>query len=88
MTADGVQPHALQTDNPSIQGWGDDTDPTVALYTARAGPDAAAGQMIACTLASGQENICAASPGLLMSVIGSAIRQTRYLVAAGRSERL
>jgi hypothetical protein len=48
--------------DPNIQGSGDDTDPTFALYTAAlAGRDAAAGQMIACTLAPAQADICAAS---------------------------
>jgi hypothetical protein len=47
--------------DPNIAGSGDGTGPTVALYTAWAGPDAAAGQMIACTLAPAQADICAAS---------------------------
>jgi hypothetical protein len=48
--------------DPSIQGSGDGTDPTVALYTARVqtAPAAAAGQMIACTLAPAQGDTCAA----------------------------
>jgi hypothetical protein len=50
-----------QVKDPNIHGSGGGTDPTVALYTAWAGPDAAAGQMIACTLASAQQDICAAS---------------------------
>jgi hypothetical protein len=45
----------------NIQGSGDGTDPTIALYAAWAGPDAAAGQMIACALAPAQADICAAS---------------------------
>jgi hypothetical protein len=47
--------------DPDIEGSGDGTDPAVALYTAWAGSDGAAGQRIACTLAPGQEDICAAS---------------------------
>ncbi len=47
--------------DPNIQGSGNGTDPTVALYTAWAGKDGAAGQAIACTLAPGQRGICAAS---------------------------
>lgn len=47
--------------DPNIRGSGSGTDPTVALYTAWAGKDGAAGQMIACTLASAQRGICAAS---------------------------
>ena len=47
--------------DPNIQGSGDGTDPTVALYTAWAGQGAANGQMIACTLAPAQADICAAS---------------------------
>jgi hypothetical protein len=50
-----------QVKDPNIPGSGDGTGPAVALYTAWAGPDAAAGQMIACTLAPAQEDICAAS---------------------------
>jgi hypothetical protein len=45
----------------NIQGSGDGTDPTVALYTAWAGQGAADGQMVACTLAHGQADICTAS---------------------------
>jgi hypothetical protein len=45
----------------NIRGSGDGTDPTVALYTAWAGQDAASGQMAACTLAPGQADICAAN---------------------------
>ena len=45
----------------NIQGSGDGTDPTVALYTAWAGQGAAYGQMAACTLAPGRADICAAS---------------------------
>jgi hypothetical protein len=49
--------------DPNIQGSGDGTDPTVALYTARVqtAPAAAAGQMIACTLRPAEGDICAAS---------------------------
>jgi hypothetical protein len=47
--------------DPNIAGSGAGADPTIALYTASAGADAAAGQMIACTLAPAQRNICAAS---------------------------
>ncbi len=50
-----------QVKDPNIQGSGDGTDPTIALYTAWAGPDAAAAQMIACTLAPAQADICVAS---------------------------
>ena len=50
-----------QVKDPSIAGPGDGTGPAAALFTAWAGPDAAAGQMIACTLAPGQAYICAAS---------------------------
>ena len=50
-----------QVKDPNIPGTGDGTGPAVALYTAWAGPDAAAGQMIACTLAPAQADICAAS---------------------------
>jgi hypothetical protein len=45
----------------SIEGSGNGTDPAVALYTAWAGSDAASGQMIACTLAPAEGNVCAAS---------------------------
>jgi hypothetical protein len=47
--------------DPGIQGSGDGPDPTVALYTAEVGQGAANGQMVACTLAPGQADICAAS---------------------------
>jgi hypothetical protein len=47
--------------DPNIQGSGDGPDPTVALYTAEIGQGAANGQMVACTLAPGQADICAAS---------------------------
>ncbi len=47
--------------DPNSPDSGNGTDPTVALYTAWAGKDAAAGQTIACTLAPGQRGICAAS---------------------------
>jgi hypothetical protein len=47
--------------DPSIQGSGDGPDPAVALYTAEVGQGAANGQMVACTLAPGQADICAAS---------------------------
>jgi hypothetical protein len=48
--------------DPNILGPGGGvTGPAVALYTARAGGDAAAGQMIACTLTPAQTDICAAS---------------------------
>jgi hypothetical protein len=50
-----------QVTDPNIGGSGDGTGPAVALYTAWADPDAAAGQMIACTLAPAQADICAAS---------------------------
>jgi hypothetical protein len=50
-----------QVADPHIPGSGDGTGPAVALFTAWAGPDAAAGQMIACTLAPAQADICAAS---------------------------
>ena len=45
--------------DPDIQGSG--RDPAVALYTAQAGSDYANGQMIACTLAPAQRDVCAAS---------------------------
>ena len=47
--------------DPSIQGSGDGPGPTVALFTAVAGQGFANGQMIACTLAPAQADICAAS---------------------------
>jgi hypothetical protein len=47
--------------DPRIEGLGHGTDPAVALYTAWAGSDGAAGQMVACTLAPAQGDICAAS---------------------------
>lgn len=47
--------------DPNIQGSGDGPGPTVVLYTAEAGQGAANGQMVACTLAPGQADICAAS---------------------------
>jgi hypothetical protein len=50
-----------QVKDPNLEGSGDGTDPTVALYTARASADAAGGRMIACTLAPAQADICAAS---------------------------
>ena len=50
-----------QVKDPGIQGSGNGTGPTVALFTASASANAAAGQAIACTLASAQGNICAAS---------------------------
>ena len=46
---------------PNIQGSGEGPGPTVALYTAEVGQGAANGQMVACTLAPGQADICAAS---------------------------
>jgi hypothetical protein len=46
--------------DPRIQGSGDGSDQTVALYTAAVG-GGAAGQMIACALAPAQADICAAS---------------------------
>ncbi len=46
--------------DPDIEGSGGGTDPAVALYTAWAGSGAAAGQMVACTLAPAQGDICAA----------------------------
>jgi hypothetical protein len=47
--------------DPNIQGSGEGPGPTVALYTAEVGQGAANGQMVACTLAPGQADICAAS---------------------------
>lgn len=47
--------------DPDIPGSGDGPGPTMALFTAEVGQGAANGQMIACTLAPGQEGICAAS---------------------------
>ena len=47
--------------DPNIQGSGDGPGPAVALYTAEVGQGAANGQMVACTLAPGQADICAAS---------------------------
>ncbi len=47
--------------DPNIQGSGNGANPTVALYTAWAGKEGAAGQAIACTLAPDQRGICAAS---------------------------
>jgi hypothetical protein len=47
--------------DPWIEGSGHGTDPAVALYTAWAGSDGAAGQKVACTLAPAQRDICAAS---------------------------
>jgi len=47
--------------DPNIQGSGDGRDRTLALYTAEVGQGAANGQMIACTLAPGQADVCAAS---------------------------
>ena len=47
--------------DPDIAGSGNGTDPAVALYTAWAGSDGAAGQSIACTFAPGEGNVCAAS---------------------------
>jgi hypothetical protein len=47
--------------DPDIGGSGDGADPAVALYTAQAGSGFASGQMIACTLAPAQDNLCAAS---------------------------
>jgi hypothetical protein len=47
--------------DPNIQGSGDGPGPTVALYTAEVGRGAANGQMVACTLAPGPADICAAS---------------------------
>ena len=46
--------------DPDVQGSGG-THPAVALFTASASADAAAGQTIACTLAPAQAGICAAS---------------------------
>jgi hypothetical protein len=46
--------------DPDIQGSGG-PDRTVALYTAEAGQGFANGQMVACTLAPGQADVCAAS---------------------------
>jgi hypothetical protein len=47
--------------DPNIQGSGEGPGPAVALYTAEVGHGAANGQMVACTLAPGQADICAAS---------------------------
>jgi len=47
--------------DPDIEGSGYGTDPAIALYTAWAGSDGAYGQMVACTLAPAQGDICAAS---------------------------
>jgi hypothetical protein len=47
--------------DPNIQGSGDGPGPTVALYTAEVGRGAANGQMVACALAPGPADICAAS---------------------------
>jgi hypothetical protein len=47
--------------DPNIQSSGDGRDRTLALYTAKVGQGAANGQMVACTLAPGQADICAAS---------------------------
>jgi hypothetical protein len=47
--------------DPDIAGSGHGTDPAVALYTAWASSDGAAGQNITCTLAPAQGDICAAS---------------------------
>lgn len=46
--------------DPNLHGSGG-TDPTVALYTAQVSQNAANGQLVACTLAPAQGNICAAS---------------------------
>ncbi|MGH3845113.1 MAG: hypothetical protein ACRDS0_27340 [Pseudonocardiaceae bacterium] len=51
----------VRVKDPNIQGSGDGPDPAVALYTAEVGQGAANGQMVACTLAPGQADICAAS---------------------------
>jgi hypothetical protein len=47
--------------DPNIAGSGGGTDPAIALYTAWADSGAADGQMVACTLAPAQGDICAAS---------------------------
>ncbi len=47
--------------DPDIAGSGDGIGPAIALYTAWAGSDGAAGQMVACTLTPAQGDICAAS---------------------------
>jgi len=47
--------------DPNIPGSGDGPGPTLALYTALVVQGGASGQMIACTLAPGQDGICAAS---------------------------
>jgi len=47
--------------DPDIAGSGGGTDPAVALYTAWADSGAADGQLVACTLAPAQGDICAAS---------------------------
>jgi hypothetical protein len=46
--------------DPNLHGSGG-TDPTVALYTAQVSQNAANGQLVACTLASAEGNVCAAS---------------------------
>jgi hypothetical protein len=47
--------------DPDIAGSGGGIGPAIALYTAWAGSGGASGQMIACTLAPAQRDICAAS---------------------------
>jgi hypothetical protein len=47
--------------DPNLRRSGHGAGPTVALYTAQAGPDFANGQMIACTLAPAASSICTAS---------------------------
>jgi hypothetical protein len=47
--------------DPDVAGSGGGTDPAVALYTAWADSGAADGQLVACTLAPAQGDICAAS---------------------------
>jgi hypothetical protein len=64
--------------DPGAQGSGG-TDPTVALYTASAGADVAAGQAIACTLAPSQASVCVASLEFFLAT-QAAIR-TRMSVA-------
>jgi hypothetical protein len=76
-----VPAHVL---DPNIQGSGDGTGPTVALYTAWAGPDAAAGQMIACTLAPAQADICAASLKFFLSTQS----QTSARISAANLSRM
>ena len=50
-----------QVKDPNLRGSGDGTDSTVALYTAQVSQGGANGQLVACTLAPAQGNVCAAS---------------------------